>query len=43
MTQMGGIGTGREAQREGICVYKKLIHFLVQQKLIHHCNAIILQ
>ena len=32
MTQMGTIGTGREAgreaHREGICVYKELIHFL---------------
>ena len=29
--------------RGGVCVYIKLIHFIVQQKQIQHCNTIILQ
>ena len=36
---------GRETQ-EGdmeIYVYMSLIHFVIQQKLTHHCKAIILQ
>ena len=31
------------SKREGICVYRELIHFIVQQKLTQHCKAIILQ
>ena len=37
---------GREMQEGGdmgICVYVWLIHFVIQQKLTHHCRAIILQ
>ena len=44
---------GREAQEGGdmgdICIhmgiyeYIQLIHFVIQQKLTHHCKAIILQ
>ena len=47
-TQRGGIGRvgGREMQEErdmGIYVYVQLIHFVIKQKLTHHCKAIILQ
>ena len=41
----GGEG-GRETQEGGdmgIRVYVWLIHFVIQQKLTHHCRAIILQ
>ena len=37
---------GRETQEGedmGIYVYGQLIHFVIQQKLTHHCKAIILQ
>ena len=37
---------GREMQEggdTGIYVYVQLIHFVIQQKLTHHCKAIILQ
>ena len=37
---------GREVQEGGdmgIYVYIQLIHFIIQQKLTHHCKAIILQ
>ena len=37
---------GREAQEGGdrvIYVYIELIHFVIQQKVTHHCKAIILQ
>ena len=37
---------GREMQEGGdmgIYVYVKLIHSVIQQKLTHHCKAIILQ
>ena len=37
---------GREAQEGGdmvIYVYVYLIHFVIKQKLTHHCKAIILQ
>ena len=37
---------GREMQEGGdmgIYVYIKLIHFVIKQKLTHHCKAIILQ
>ena len=37
---------GRETQEGGdmgIYVYIQLIHFVIQQKLTHHCKAIILQ
>ena len=37
---------GREMQEGGdmgIYVYIYLIHFVIQQKLTHHCKAIILQ
>ena len=33
----------RRFRRDGIYVYIWLIHFIVQQKLIQHCKAIILQ
>ena len=33
----------KELKRDGIYVCVKLIHFVVQQKLTHHCKAIILQ
>ena len=32
----------RRLKREGIYVYLKLIHVVVQQKLTQHCKAIIL-
>ena len=34
---------GREAKREGIYVYLRLIHIVVLQKPMQHCKAIILQ
>ena len=37
---------GRETQEGadmGKYVYVKLIHFVIRQKLAHHCKAIILQ
>ena len=37
---------GEEAQEGGdmgIYVYIELIHFVIKQKLTHHCKAIILQ
>ena len=42
---MGRVG-GREMQGGGdmgTYVYVWLIHFVVEQKLTHHCEAIILQ
>ena len=39
----GGGGMGGRVEREGIYVYILLIHVIVQQKLIQHCKAIILQ
>ena len=41
----GGWGGGvrGKSKREGTYVYLGLIHFVVQQKLIQHCKAIILQ
>ena len=38
-----GGGVGGRSKREGIYVNIELIHFTVQQKLTHHCKAIILQ
>ena len=40
---MGWGREGREAQREGIDVYLKLIHIVVQQKVTQRCKAILLQ
>ena len=37
------MGMEGRPKREGIYVYIKLIHFVVQQKLTQHCEAIILQ
>ena len=34
---------GGRLKRKDIYVYLQLIHFVVQQKLTHHCKAIILQ
>ena len=37
---------GREMQEEGdmgLYVYVQLIHFVIKQKLTHHCKVIILQ
>ena len=35
---------GGRSKREGIyVVYQQLIHFLVLQKLMQHCKAIVLQ
>ena len=49
VTTLGG-GMGRVGGREmqegrdmGVCVYVELIHFVVKQKVTHHCGAIILQ
>ena len=42
---MGRVG-GREMQEGrdmGTYVYVELIHFVIKQKLTHHCKAIILQ
>ena len=43
-------GLAREGGREapeggdvGMCVCIWLIHFVIQQKLTHHCKAVILQ
>ena len=38
----GGGGVGEGLKREGIYVYLKVIHVIVQQKLTQHCKAIIL-
>ena len=40
---MEGERVGEEPKREGIYVYIQLIHFMVQQKLVQHCKAIVLQ
>ena len=37
------MGEDGRPKREGIYVYICLIHFIVWQKLIQHCKAIILQ
>ena len=42
VTYMGGM-VGRGSKREGIYVYIKLIHFVVQQKLTQHCKTSIPQ
>ena len=34
---------GERFRREGTCVYLRLIHIVVWQKLTQHCKAIILQ
>lgn len=39
----GGMGGGRQAQREGIHVHIQRIHAAVQWKLRQRCQAIILQ
>ena len=36
-------GAGREAKRDRIYIYIKLIHLAVQQKPTQHCKAIIFQ
>mgnify|MGYP007134366302 CR=1 FL=1 len=38
-----GKGVGGRLQRKVICVYLQLIHIVVQQNLIEHCEAVILQ
>ena len=38
----GGVMGGR-CKREGLYVHIYLTHFVAQQKLTHHCKAIILQ
>ena len=40
---LDGGGVGGRSRREGLKVYIKLIHFIVQQKLTQHCKAILLQ
>ena len=35
------MGEGKRLKREGIYVYIRLIHTVVQQKLIQHCKAIV--
>ena len=37
----GGL-LGGKLKREGFYIYLQLIHMVVQQKLAHHCKAIIL-
>ena len=37
------MGRGERLKREGLCVYTRLIHIVVQQKLTQHCKAITLQ
>ena len=39
------VGRGGRLKREGLCVYTRLIHIVVnqQQKLTQHCKAITLQ
>ena len=37
------MGVRERLEREGGCVYLQLIHIVLQQKLIQHCKAIILQ
>ena len=34
-------GVGGRSEREGTCVYLKLIHLVVRQKLTQHCKATI--
>ena len=41
MTQGSGVLEGTEGQREGVCVYRRLIRAVVHQKLMQHCKAII--
>ena len=41
-TERGGRET-QEGRDMGIYVYVWLIHFVIQQKLTHHCKAVILQ
>ena len=38
----GWVGVGGRSKREGICMYRQLIHVVVQQKLIQHCNPMLL-
>ena len=38
-----GEGMAGRLKRKGIYVYIQLIHFVVKQKLIQHCKAIIFQ
>ena len=42
MTSVGGMGRGR-SPRERTFIHIELTHFVVLQKLSHHCKAIILQ
>lgn len=37
------VGTDKWQEKEGICVYMWLIHFVVQRKLAEHCKATIPQ
>ena len=38
----GWAGVGGRPQREGMGIYRQLIHVLVQQKLMQHCNPVLL-
>ena len=37
------MGVGGRFKKEGIDVYLQLTDVIIQQKLIHHCETIILQ
>ena len=37
------VGRGGRLKREGPCVYTRLSHVVVQQKLTQHCEAVTLQ
>ena len=39
----GGFGVGGRLKRQEMCVYLRLIHVVVQQKLTQYCEAIVLQ
>ena len=43
MTYRGEMEGVRGRFKEGTYVYFQLVHFVVQQKLMQHCKAIILQ
>ena len=34
------MGVGGETQREGMYVYVQLIHFIMREKIIQHCKAV---
>ena len=43
LDEWGGVEVAERLTAEGIYIYIELIHFVVKQKLIQKCKAIILQ